>query len=177
MRVFSSLFQSAANLRRTSNCNGNLIRLCGLGLGLWVCLLATGVSQADSARILKVLPHYVDQEGRHSLSPSLYERDAYQELLRNNPELRATLRFDINWKAKRVKTDKLFLRLELRSSGRELSQPLVLEQPVERGWFSRGWSSLQIDPEIYKTFGQLVAWRASLWVGDELLAEQKSFLW
>jgi hypothetical protein len=29
----------------------------------------------------------------------------------------------------------------------------------------------------YKKLGELVAWRVTLWDGDKLLAEQKSFLW
>jgi hypothetical protein len=34
-----------------------------------------------------------------------------------------------------------------------------------------------IDGENYKNFGELVAWRVTLWAGDQLLGEQKSFLW
>ena len=47
-----------------------------------------------------MLPHYLDKEGRHTLSPSLYERDAYQAILRQNPEKRGGMRFDVQWKAR-----------------------------------------------------------------------------
>ncbi|MFO1497812.1 MAG: hypothetical protein U1G07_05360 [Verrucomicrobiota bacterium] len=146
-------------------------------LWLMVWLSLTIASQAASARILKVLPHYLDDEGRHSLSPSLYERDAYQAFLRANPDKRSALRFDINWKARGAGSERLTLRLELRSSGREATEPLVIERPVKAGRFFGTWSSLHLEGETYRGFGQLIAWRATLWRQDELLAEQKSFLW
>jgi hypothetical protein len=30
---------------------------------------------------------------------------------------------------------------------------------------------------VYRQFGELIAWRATLWDDDKLLSEQKSFLW
>jgi hypothetical protein len=41
----------------------------------------------------------------------------------------------------------------------------------------RHWDSLTLGGADYKNLGSLIAWRATLWRGDELLAEQKSFLW
>ena len=53
---------------------------------LAAALLLLGViSTTDAARpgkISKVLPHWLDLQGRHTLSPSLLERDAYQAKLR-----------------------------------------------------------------------------------------------
>ena len=57
---------------------------------------------AATGRVIKVLPHFLDLKGRHSLSPSLYDRDAYQAQLRQHPEQRSALRFDVHWKAKSV---------------------------------------------------------------------------
>ncbi len=151
-------------------------RLTGLAFCvLWLC--SSLCLQASSAKVLKVLPHYLDLEGRESLSPSLYERDAYQFLLRNHPEKRSALRFDVNWKARRSAGEKLILRLELRSSGQGMAQPLVLERPVRPKRFFSSWSSLRLEGEEYQNFGQLLAWRVTLWRDDQLLAEQKSFLW
>src|ERR1051326_1208519 len=106
-------------------------RLLTLSWLFWIAF-CLGV-QAGSAKILKVLPQYLDEEGRHALSPSLYERDAYQYFLRKNPSKRGGLRFDVNWKAKGSKSETLILRLELRSSGHDLSQPTVLERTVRPG--------------------------------------------
>jgi hypothetical protein len=148
--------------------------LRGLCLLLWLC---SGLClQAGSARILKVLPHYLDKEGRMALSPSLYERDAYQAFLRLHPDERTGLQFDVQWKAKRSGNAPIKLRVELRSSGRDIANPAVLERPVRPRLFS-SWSTLKLEPEDYESFGQLIAWRASLWQGDQMLAEQKSFLW
>jgi hypothetical protein len=146
-------------------------------IGLIVLLCSSLPLHADSAKISKVLPLYLDKESRVALSPSLYERDAYQDFLRKNPEERAALRFDINWKAKRSGSEKLILRIELRSTGKDPSEPMVLERLVRPARFFHTWSSLLLEGKDYREFGRLIAWRASLWRGKELLAEQKSFLW
>ena len=43
-------------------------------------LFIFGIADACTAasKISKVLPHLLDKQGRHTLSPSLLERDAYQ---------------------------------------------------------------------------------------------------
>jgi len=147
-------------------------------LRLGVLMLAVGFAfdaEAATARIVKVLPHLLDRAGRHTLSPGLYERDAYQVFLRKNPDQCSGLRFDVQWKAKRADWARLKLRVEIRGS--KEATPFVLEHPVERNhWYNR-WSSLTLGGESYRTAGEVIAWRATLWEGDQLLAEQKSFLW
>jgi hypothetical protein len=39
------------------------------------------------------------------------------------------------------------------------------------------WSQASLTGDAYKKFGELGAWRATLWDGNNLVAEQKSFLW
>ncbi|MBI3878418.1 MAG: hypothetical protein HY300_21040 [Verrucomicrobia bacterium] len=126
------------------------------------------------ARLLKVLPHYLDAEGRHALSPSLYERDAYQAQLRKKPELVSALRFDVQWKAK-SKSD-LKLRVEVRGGKPDVT-PVVLEQFVTPARWGSSWTSVVMGRDAYEQMGGMVAWRATLWRGDERVAEQKSFLW
>ncbi|PYJ84085.1 MAG: hypothetical protein DME22_14055 [Verrucomicrobia bacterium] len=141
-------------------------------------ILAAGFAfnaEAATARIIKVLPHLLDNEGRHTLSPSLYERDAYQAFLRKNPDKCSGLRFDVQWKVQAADWSQLRLRVEIRGS--KESKPLVLDQPARRNhWYSR-WSSLTLDGESYQKVGDVISWRATLWEGDKPLAEQKSFLW
>ncbi len=138
---------------------------------------ASNCSEAATAKVIKVLPHYLDLEGRHSISPSLYDRDAYQAYLRTHPAERSALRFDIQWKAKTVDASKLTLRMELRTSKGAIAKPLVLERAVKSSrWFSR-WSALTVVGQDYEQMGDVVAWRATLWNGEQQLAEQKSFLW
>ena len=36
---------------------------------------------------------------------------------------------------------------------------------------------IKLEGEEYKKFGELVAWRVTLWDGDKQVGEQKSFLW
>ena len=125
--------------------------------------------------IIKVLPHLLDRDGRHTLSPSLYERDAYQAFLRKNPDQCRGLRFDIQWKAKGVAGTRLLLRVEIRGS--KEAKPVLLEQPALSNHWYRRWSSLPVVGDSYRKVGDVIAWRATLWEGDRLLAEQKSFLW
>jgi len=131
-------------------------------------------AEAASAKIKKVLPHYVDKDGRHTLSPSLYERDAYQAEMRRKPELRSGLRFDVQWDGTRKVP--MILRVELRGSRSGTATTADIQSPVRGGWFSK-WSSAKLSGDAYTEFGELVAWRTSIWAGDQLLAEQRSFLW
>ncbi len=148
-------------------------------LFLFLSLLASSLGgEAVSGRVIKVLPHYLDLKGRHALSPSLYDRDAYQAQLRQHPEQRSSLRFDVQWKAKDAAAAHLKLRVELRGA-KKASRPsqATLEETVQqKGSFSH-WTGLRLAGEGYQKFGELVAWRATLWDGKQLLGEQKSFLW
>jgi|SRR6266536_124293 len=132
-------------------------------------------AEAATARIIKVLPHFLDRDGRSSLSPSLYERDAYQVFLRKNPEQCSGLRFDIQWKARNADWSRLKLRVEIRGS--KAATPQVLERPAKRNHWYHRWSSLALEGATYQQIGEAIAWRATLWEGNQLLAEQKSFLW
>ena len=132
-------------------------------------------AEAATGRIIKVLPHLLDRDGRHTLSPSLYERDAYQAFLRKNPEQCSGLRLDVQWKAKRVAGTRLLLRVEIRGS--KEAKPVLLEQAARPNHWYRRWSSVRVDGDSYQKVGEVIAWRATLWEGARLVAEQKSFLW
>ncbi len=143
-------------------------------LGLPAAVLAADVA---TGRIVKVLPLFLDLKGRDALSPSLYDRDAYQVYLRRHTNEISAIRIDVLWKAANARDAKLNLRVELRGSGPgNLPCQTGLEQSVTPGLFGR-WTSLTLAGEDYKNFGALVAWRATLWSDDRLLGEQKSFLW
>ena len=130
---------------------------------------------AASAKIIKVLPQFLDLEGRHSISPSLYDRDAYQAKLRREPKERSALRFAIQWRAR--ETVSLKLRVEMRGGkGNEATQATLESSSAHLAGFSK-WTQLTLSGEDYKKFGELVAWRATLWEGETLLSEKRSFLW
>jgi hypothetical protein len=146
-------------------------------LMLFVCL-AGSTAFATEGRVYKVLPEFLDTTGRADITPSLYDRDAYQAVLRRNPTKRGGLRYDIQWKAKGSKSDQLKLKLELRGVV-EGEQPkhLILELPVKQRHRFSHWSSITLAGDEYKAFGDVTAWRVTLWDGDTQLSEQKSFLW
>ena|SRR5438874_2833427 len=147
---------------------------------LVVAILAACCSQAHAAtgRVIKVLPHLLDFQGRHALSPSLYDRDAYQARLRQHPNLVSGVRFDVEWKTKGVATNELSVIVEMRGilEGTEPKQYVLEEKVKPSGWFPH-WARLVLAGDEYSSFGQVTAWRVSLWEGENLLAEQKSFLW
>jgi hypothetical protein len=144
--------------------------LCG-GLLAFPALAATG-------RVIKVLPTFLDLQGKHALSPSLYERDSYQAYLRKHPEKRSGMRFDVEWKTHGGTFEPIRLRVELRGVAKgDLPANIVLEVPVKPGGWFNHWTCLKLTGEEYVRIGEITAWRATLWEGNQLLGEQKSFLW
>ena len=142
---------------------------------LLALMLAIAAAHAAPAKVLKVLPHFLDEQGRMALNPSLFARDAYQDHLRQHPEKRTGLRFDVNWR--NHSPEGLKLRLEIRGARGATPTSTTLEETVGRsGWFSR-WTTIHFAGDAWKQFGELTAWRATLWSGDKQVAEQKSFLW
>ena len=142
-----------------------------------LCLMAAFASDAATGRVIKVLPHLLDAQGRHATSPSLYDRDAYQARLRANPAEQSGIRYDVQWKAKAT-TGTVKLRLELRGPAKDgVTGEKTIETEAKPGWGGRRWSGVVLTGEEFKKFGGITAWRVTLWDGDQLLGEQKSFLW
>ena len=148
------------------------MRIVGLmlaGIVLWGCGTLTGPA-GDG--IVKVLPHYLDEEGQHTDGPTLLHRDVYQRELRSNPGLVHGVRYDVNWHG----NQDVVLRLELRSS-KPGSNPMTLEQTAAVGSARTHWTSIIVDPDSYHQFGQPEAWKVSIWRDEKLLDQKVSFLW
>jgi hypothetical protein len=144
---------------------------------LLVLVWSASVASAGQGKVCKVLPQYLDKKGQTSLSPSLYERDAYQFFLRKHPLLRTGLRLAIEWKAKDVDWEKVKLRAEIRGMRNDTLHTFILEVPArKKGYFST-WSNVEMTAEQFQKLGELVAWRVTLWDGDHQLGKQESFLW
>jgi hypothetical protein len=139
--------------------------------------MAADASNAVTGRIVKVLPLFLDLQGHDAISPSLFDRDAYQAFLRQHTNEISAIRFDVLWKASSAKGASLKLRAELRGVGKHgLPRQSALETNVTPHFFRR-WTSLTLGGDEFRNFGSLVAWRVTLWDGDRMLGEQKSFLW
>jgi len=140
-------------------------------------LLATFTVVADTGRVTKVLPHFLDLQGRSALSPSLYDRDAYQAQLRQHPGQCSGIRFDILWRVRSLTNKVATLRLEVRGTAKgNLPSQITLETEGRITGTSH-WAKIPLAGEAYKTFGAVTAWRVTLWSGDQMIGEQKSFLW
>lgn len=137
----------------------------------------TSPAIADSGKIIKVLPQFLDLKGRSAKSPSLFDRDAYQAWLRENPQERSGIRYAVQWKAKET-FGTLKLRVELRGITRgSLAREKTIENELKSGSKFSRWENLDFAGEAYKDFGEVTAWRVTLWGGDTLIDEQTSFLW
>jgi hypothetical protein len=134
-------------------------------------------ANAESAKIIKVLPHFLDLQGRDSIHPSLFERDAYQNELRGSPSKRSALRFDVQWKAAWYEYDALKLRVEIKGMKGKQPTHIAVEQAVKPGTMFSKWTGLTLGGEHYQNFGEMISWRAMLVNGTNVVAEQKSFLW
>ena len=155
--------------------NYPLVRWKRLTLLAWLAFALT--ANAGSAKVIKVLPHFLDLKGRTAVNPSLFDRDAYQNELRKDSSKRSALRFDVQWKAPYYDYDALTLRIEARGMKGRVPTTNMMERPLRlSGTFSH-WTALKISGEAYENFGELISWRATLISGTNVVAEQKSFLW
>ena len=134
-------------------------------------------ADAVTGKVVKVLPFFLDQQGRNARSPSLFDRDAYQFYLRDHTNEISAVRYDVQWKTAKSAGEKLNLRVELRGVGETgLPKNKILEAEVTPKTFGN-WTTFTLGGDELKNFGSVVAWRATLWHGDQMLSEQKSFLW
>lgn len=133
-------------------------------------------ASAAEQRVIKVLPHLMDQDGKHARSPSLFERDAYQAYLRQNPEEQSGIRYDIQWQS--YISGEYTMKLELLgrvSEGKANTKTVEVKLDVKNR--RRSWDSVEFKGEEFKKFGQIVAWRVSIWQNGEMLTRKQSFLW
>lgn len=144
-----------------------------LRLILLFCISSASLACA-SPKIVKTLLHLIDDEGRHMLSPSLLDRDAYQAHLRAHPEKVFGICFDIQLKLKSKETHKL--KLAIRHSSGEDLQTFIREMDVVRKGKSQ-WNRIRIDGEDHSKIGEMIAWRISLLQDQVEIASQESFLW
>ena len=134
------------------------------------------IPAAISAQIMKVLPHYLDVDDRHTKGVTLTERDLYQKELRDDPEKINGIRFDIKWSGTGLDPAITKLRVEIKSS-KAGAETLVINHNATADNLSATWTPLTVSRADYKKLGKMESWRVSLWEGDSQVAEQKSFLW
>jgi hypothetical protein len=83
---------------------------------------------------------------------------------------------EIQWKAPKKSGD-AEIRVELRGSSPIGTESVTLKETAQpTGVFSK-WKSVKLEGDAYKKFGELLAWRVTVWQGGQQVAEQKSFLW
>ena len=149
-----------------------MILLVSLGLAA-----AAQAAEAVTGHIVKVLPFLLDLQGRNSISPSLFDRDAYQAHLREHTNEVSAISYDVLWNATKAPDEKIKIVVELRGLGTKGEPRLKTLEAAGVPRKFRQWTAIPLAGDDYKNFGSVVAWRVRLWNGDQMLAEQKSFLW
>src|SRR5258706_9105785 len=150
-----------------------ILSLFTFGLVLWLTSAMGG-----TGKVAKVLPQFLDREGRQSLTPSLYDRDAYQAQLRLHPEQRSGICYNIRFKTKGPFYESVKLRVELRGMAHgDLPSQRTTEKVIEPSGFLGNWTAVYLRGKEYEDFGEVTAWRVSLWEGGHILSAQQSFLW
>lgn len=139
-------------------------------------LAVTLPAQAAEQRVIKVLPHLLDKNGKHAVSPSLFDRDAYQAWLRQHPAEQSGIRYDVQWKSKEAGEFKLKLELVGRAEKGEIRRKTIETEVTLRNPKSL-WSGIRFTGTDFKLFGPIIAWRVSVWQNETMLAKQQSFLW
>ena len=69
------------------------------------------------------------------------------------------------------------MRLELRGTTKGNLPGQITLETEGRVTGTSHWAKILLDGEKYKTFGVMTAWCVTLWSGDQMAGEQKSFLW
>ena len=131
----------------------------------------------EKGRIVKMLPMFLDLKGHDAKSPSHYDRDAYQAHLRRHTNEISGIRFDFLWQVENPAATNYTLRVELRGITADGKPTRAALEGNAEPPLLRRWNYLTLGGADYRSFGELAAWRATLWRGDRLLSEQKSFLW
>ena len=68
---------------------------------------AAATPAPKTGRVVKVLPLFLDLKGHDAISPSLFDRDAYQAFLRQHTNDISAIRFDVLWKASNAERRKI----------------------------------------------------------------------
>ena len=138
----------------------------------------SSAAEPSEVKIVKTLRHLLDKQGRHTISPSLLDRDAYQAFLRDHPENVTGLRFDVQWRREKRDMGNLKLRVEIRhgsgSTIENVTQTVAIETPSRR---RSQWQQIAITGDAYRALHEVIAWRVSIWQEGAELASQESFLW
>lgn len=152
-----------------------------IALFLMGSLVLARESRADGAgprgHVVKVLPLLLNLKGHDAISPSLFDGDAYQFYLRVHTNQISGIRYDVQWKASKITTKYVDVMIELRAVAADGSPRMKILAQAERPRRFGNWTSLPLVGDDYKKLGSVVAWRASVWSGNQMLGEQHSFLW
>ena len=140
-------------------------------------LSVASAADAISGSVVKVLPLFLDLKGHDAVSPSLFDRDAYQFHLRQHTNEISAVRFDVLWKAAKAPQETIKITVELRGIGTNSIPTLhTMETNVVPGTF-RKWTAIPLAGDDYRRLGRVIAWRVTLWGGQQRLGAENSFLW
>jgi hypothetical protein len=155
-------------------------KLSLLFTGLFFVSLARGdQTSSQGYDVLKVNHELIDVQGNTQEDiGDLVNRARYQDRLESSGQFTG-IRFFVHWKAPSTELHNLIVKIEAHGldagSGREATEVLKKSYSDLPGF--SGWTTLDLANDLFKKFGKLMAWRVSLWHGNELKASRQSFTW
>lgn len=143
---------------------------------------------AAGRHLKKVLFFWLDEDGQYSQHPSMFERDAYQAYLRDNPEEIHGLKVAVLLSGSSGKLESSSLELKIQGPpGPEIKEPLEfrLELADKLDRKLRRWVYWDIDPvnaeasdEALKLLPEsIVSWRLTLLDEGQPVDRLQSYLW
>jgi hypothetical protein len=148
---------------------------CTLLLSL-SCFTWVHGEDVDGFSVKKVNHEYIDLQGNTTGAIGSFVLKArYQKEIESTPQVTG-MRFHVMWGA--PSENPITVKLETRGvdgdTGKETRQSWIKSYPIDA---DRGTTVFDITGESWKKQGKMMAWRATLLQGEQVMAERKSFLW
>lgn len=140
------------------------------------CFALVHGEDVNGFSVKKVNHEYIDIQGNATDAIGNFSLKArYQKEIESTPRV-SGMRFHVMWGAPSDRP--ISVKLETRgldgNTGKEIRQAWVQAYPIDA---HRGTTVFDIIGESWKKQGKMMAWRATLWQGGQVMAERKSFLW
>jgi hypothetical protein len=150
-------------------------RFCTLLLSLG-SLVLVHAEDVDGFSVKKVNHEYIDLQGNTTGEIGSFVLKArYQKEIESTPKV-SGMRFHVIWGA--PSDNAITVKLETRGldgdTGKETRQSWTKSYPVDA---DRGPAVFDITGESWKKQGKMMAWRATILQGEQVMAQRKSFLW
>jgi hypothetical protein len=65
----------------------------------------------------------------------------------------------------------------MRGLTNNVTRTITIDKPLQKHGRFASWTEVRLEGDDFWNFGQLIAWRVSIWEGEHQLGQLQSFLW